>query len=143
MRKLSVLGIKNHRSAAVGGGGAGCAPPPHGSASDHGERLIFLLELIFEIVALFFTNLANRAASHYMCYNGALCCITVCTRVCCRALTASFPRPAAPVTCFSSWSSTPRRPLKLPEASVRGLPSNVSADRSFTHASYFVYSLLF
>ena len=26
MRKISVLGIKNHRSAAVAGGGAPCAP---------------------------------------------------------------------------------------------------------------------
>ena len=35
LRKFSVLGIKNHRSAAVRGGGAGCAlPPPPGSASD-------------------------------------------------------------------------------------------------------------
>ena len=28
MRKISVLGIKNHRSAAVRGGGAPGAPPP-------------------------------------------------------------------------------------------------------------------
>ena len=32
LRKLSILGINNHRSAAVRGARAGCAPPP-GSAS--------------------------------------------------------------------------------------------------------------
>ena len=39
LRKNSVLGIKNHRSAAVRGGARRVRPPP-GSASDNSGRLI-------------------------------------------------------------------------------------------------------
>ena len=55
MRNFNVLGIKNHRPAAVRGARAGCAPPP-GSASDvQSEKYPRCIDLYILSVRMFLT----------------------------------------------------------------------------------------
>ena len=61
MRKFSVLGIKNHRSAAVGGGGRRVRPP--GSASVDLKGHIYIIILDAFTIKLVFNKL--HLFSHY------------------------------------------------------------------------------